>query len=282
LAGKLDDAGDRIRESHRTSTSDESDDDESDDDGESDCSAACAELVAQVVLLPFSLPRVVLGSDRQVELWYDDYPYANRAGYVGHRYEPLSGAELPMDSELQNAPEPGKQRWAAQGRVEGGATFDGIGRAAALARVLMPVPIELEASWLGFAEREGPATDWAQLSGLRINWRFAEARTVQFRTSLGYQHWFEDSESGSDEPLTHDERSRPGAELGYGFDAFVGKPFVLSAEGRIGLLGQTYSWQARATLGAMFGPVEWYAGYDEVNVGGVSLGSPIAGLRGFL
>jgi hypothetical protein len=71
-------------------------------------------------------------------------------------------------------------------------------------------------------------------------------------------------------------------DLGYGFDAFVGKPFVLSVDGRAGILRRAFTWQARATLGAMFGPIEWYAGYDEVNIGGVSLGGPVTGLRAFL
>lgn len=286
LAGKLDDAGRATRHSPSSHVSssdrDDEDDGDEDDDGSSDCDEDCAELVAEVLLLPWSLPRALLASNRQVELWYDDYPYAKRSGYVGVRYEPLPAAMGAVAAEPQEGPEAGAQRWAGQARVEGGANLDGVGRAGAVVRVLMPVPIELEAAWLGFVERDGSTTDWAQLSGLRLNWRFAESRTVQFRTSLGYQHWFEDEEPLSGQPLTDEQRSQPGADLGYGFDAFVGKPFVLAAEGRLGVLGQALTWQARATLGAMFGPVEWYAGYDEVNIGGVSLGGPVTGLRGFL
>lgn len=278
-AGGLDDAGRATRE-RPSGGHEDAEESEHDSSSDSDCDDACAEAVAQILFLPWSAPRAVLASDRRVERWYDDYPYARRAGYLDLRYEAPPGF-AGDESEANPAPA-GDQVWAAQARVEGGANLEGVGRAGVLARLLMPVPIELEVSWLGLAERDGPALDWAQLSGLRLNWRFAEARSVQFRTGIGYQHWVEDAETSGAEPLTDEQRSQPGAELGYGFDAFVGKPFVLSAEGRVGVLGQAFSWQARATLGAMWGPLEWYAGYDELNVGGVSLGGPIAGLRGFL
>jgi hypothetical protein len=279
-AGKLDDAGRATRQSPAADEDrDESDDDE---DSGAECGEACAELFVQVLLLPWSLPRAALGSERQLERWYDDYPYATRAGYVGLRYAPLPDMSPLRDSYPRDEVAPSAQRWAAQARIEGGANLDGVGRAGALARLLTPAPVELEASWLGFLERDGAGLDWAHLSGLRLNWRFAEASSIQFRTGIGYQHWFEDREPLAESPLTAEQRSRPGADLGYGFDAFVAKPFLLSAEGRVGVLGNAFSWQARATLGALFGPVEWYAGYDEVNIGGVSLGGPVTGLRGFL
>jgi hypothetical protein len=230
---------------------------------------------------PWSVPRELLGSERQLDLWYDDYPYARSSGYVGLRLRPFDDSR--PESETTTGPDPaGGQRWAAQAAVEGGANLDGIGRGALRARLLMPVPLELEFEGIGFLEEDAGTTDWATLSAGRLVWRFAEATTVQFRTGLGVLHWYEDDDPQAEVPLTRAERERLGVDLGYGFDAFVHRPFVLAFEGRLGALGEAFLWQARGTLGAMWGPVEWYAGYHEVNVGGVSLGGPVTGLRGFL
>lgn len=280
--GKLDDAGDATRDggsSARAPSSSEAEDDEDDDAVECD---ACAELVFRLMLAPWSVPRTLLESERQLARWYDDYPYARSSGYVGLHYAPRY--DTPTDAEpLTTGPERERsQRWAGQASLEGGANLDGVGRGGVRARLLMPVPIELEAEGIGFVEQDATNTDWASLSAARLQWRFAEATSVQLRTGVGLLHWYEDAHANDPEPLQAHERSTLGFDLGYGFDAYVSAPFVLSGEGHVGALGAAFTWQARATLGVLFGPVEWYAGYQEVSIGGVSLGGPVTGLRAFL
>lgn len=282
FAGKLDDAGDATRDDRNSdSYSSSSDDDDDDEASEVECDV-CAEFVLRLMLAPWWVPRDVLGSERQIALWYDDYPYARSAGYVGLRYEPEWDTPTYAEPVTTGPEREQGQRWAAQASLEGGANLEGVGRGGVRARLLMPVPIELEAESIGFLEQDVDGTDWATLSAGRFNWRFAEATSVQFRSSVGLVHWYEDSQGNETEPLTPEQRSRLGFDLGYGFDAFVARPFILNAEGHVGAVGGAFTWQARGTLGAMFGPVEWYAGYQEVNIGGVSLGGPVTGVRAFL
>jgi hypothetical protein len=281
FAGKLDEAGDATREDEDSGSDSWSDDEDDDSVTTVECDA-CAYLLVRVIFSPWSLPRELLESDRQTELWYDDYPYARSYGYVGLRYEPLPETPRYAEPVTTGVERDRSQRWAAQASLEGGANLDGVGRGAIRARMLMPVPIELEVEAAGLVEQDPSGTDWATLSAGRLNWRFAEATSVQFRTSVGVLHWFEDADANDGDELSAEQRTTPGFDFGYGFDAFVHRPFILSAEGHLGALGEAFTWQARATLGAMFGPVEGYAGYQELNVGGVSLGGPLAGIRAFL
>jgi hypothetical protein len=70
---------------------------------------------------------------------------------------------------------------------------------------------------------------------------------------------------------------------GYNFsvaaDVFPRKPFVLSLQLDAGEVGDASLFRARGTVGVLYRGVEVFAGYDYLNIGGVDLQGPLAGLR---
>jgi hypothetical protein len=176
----------------------------------------------------------------------------------------------------------GARSWALATSLEAGSDFSGLHRGGATVRLFMPVPLELEGRFFYFAEANGePGNDWASVSNLNLSWRFAATRSVQFRSGIGYQHWYEDAETESSNPLRAQLRHRPGFQFHYGMDAYPGRPFTLSAEARLGNLGQALVWELRGTVGVALGPVEVFGGYQALDIGGSSLGSPLLGVRGY-
>ncbi|MCA9708052.1 MAG: hypothetical protein KDK70_19525 [Myxococcales bacterium] len=73
-----------------------------------------------------------------------------------------------------------------------------------------------------------------------------------------------------------------GWNLSTSLDAFPGRPFVISTRLDRGTLYQTPVWRARATAGLVHNRLELFAGYDHTQIGRVSLGGPLIGLRAWL
>ena len=70
-----------------------------------------------------------------------------------------------------------------------------------------------------------------------------------------------------------------GIELGFGIDAFIARPWVLSARAGDALVGDAVLPQARIQLGFLFGRFELFAGYEYFFVGSVNLSAPFTGTR---
>lgn len=304
-AGKLDDAGERTRGSpnddRAADSSDDLEEDDDDDFGEededesSDCGEFCEAFVRWMLGAPWTVPYELLREEPSPHFAYARYPYQGGPGYLrawvpGEAPQPPDFEVYPRSPSHPTSPPSGTRTWALTTALEAGSNFSGVRQAGATARLFTPLPLELEARFYYFVEQSTvtdaeqnvkPESDWASLSNLNLSFRFAATRSVQFRTGIGYQHWFEDQESQSEEALTVAERHRPGFQFHYGFDAYPGRPVTLSGEARVGNLGAALVLEARGTLGAALGPVELFGGYQALNIGGIGLGGPLVGVRGY-
>lgn len=71
-----------------------------------------------------------------------------------------------------------------------------------------------------------------------------------------------------------------GGDWGLGIDVFPHRPFVLSLDGQIGILGRrTLYAGGRATFGVVIRRVEIFGGYEHKQIGRARLGGPLFGLR---
>jgi hypothetical protein len=160
---------------------------------------------------------------------------------------------------------------SGQVRAEGGYILGGVYRGGFGARLMTPLPLELDVNFHALAEPLPDNTvDRSTFGNAHLGFRFAQSERVQFRTGLGHQQ-FADRQG-----------IEPGIDFFYGFEAELGAHLILAVGGNLGSAGHAFVGQARATLGVMLGRVEMYAGYDHVSIGGVLLGGPTAGLRAWL
>jgi len=250
-AGKLDRAG---NEAHSQSSSSGSGSSSSHGGGSSEEEDALGELFLVILSLPWSLPNVLVESGREEGASYrtgfQDYPYAE--GSQGHLVEGHPGIALQLSADT--------------GIDVGGDVWrHGLGL-----RLQFPARLELESEWSLFMEYGDDGTDRLLLGREILAVRFAENESIQFRTGIGPRH------------LVDDEGWVHGFDVLYGFDLFAGSPMVLSLEGSLGGVGGAFAPGARASLGVMLGRFEVRAGWDQRNIGNVSLGGPALGVRAWL
>jgi hypothetical protein len=205
----------------------------------------------------------------------------NSATDVNFDDEPQSGAQVEhLDSwrgpPARDIPTPedesddaglSEKRFALTVSGEAGTVWGGILRSGAALRILTPLRLELDTHWSFLAEPSDEGTDFLALGTSHLTWRFAQSSALQFRTGVGPRHFID--AAGGD----------VGLDVMYGFDAMIGRPFVLSAYGHLGAVGQAFIWQARGSLGVMVKRTEIFAGYDHSQIGDVALGGPNAGIR---
>ncbi len=135
--------------------------------------------------------------------------------------------------------------------------------------------LELATSWTLLCEqllqlvdgRPHWLTDWLALGHLDLDYRFAQGERAHFR--LGASLRALSDHTGNDF----------GADLHWGFDAFLAAPVVWSVSLALGRLGQAWLFDGRTSLGFMLGRGELLLGYQHLQVGKVPLGGPFAGLR---
>jgi len=76
-----------------------------------------------------------------------------------------------------------------------------------------------------------------------------------------------------------DEGSEYGIDFIYRFDAFSGRPWIISVDAGLGSLGAAFVARIRATVGVNIDAVEFYAGYEHIDVNGIALSGPLLGTR---
>lgn len=288
--GKIDDAGSAARGDSSTRDVPRKPHEDSGESSSSECGEACFELVRVVVLAPWSIPRELLGPHEHTSYLYADYPYRGSSRSLIHFERPSASHSFLEPESHDDARSEQTQRFAAQVDIEAGTAFD-LHRAGFGLRLMLPIPVELDARWLGLWEPQQGSDDYAAFGHEHVTWRFAQSGSVQFRSGVGLQHFIENSPSDEQEPfpnepgaslepgLTSPQVHHVGGDFFYGFEALVGDPLVLSGQLHLGWVGQAFVWQARTTLGVMLGPVEAYGGYHHIDLGGVPLGGPAAGAR---
>jgi hypothetical protein len=250
FAGKLDKVAKEIR-SGSSSASNDNDYDynffDSDDDDYS-------ESVVDIILFPWRLPYALIDDGRHGNLGFAAYPYAGDAdGYL-----------RTVDKRTSSFAD----RLAF--RVCGDASYqlDGLWRGAIGARILLPLRLELDSEWRLYRENNrGEIPDSAVIGNAHLAYRFAQNAYLQFRTGVGYQQWIDD------------EGSEYGIDFTYGFDAFPGRPWIISVDAGMGSLGAAFVARVRATVGVNIDAVEFFAGYEHIDVNGIALSGPLLGAR---
>lgn len=286
FAGKLDRAGNKARgsSSNHSSSSSSSSDSDGDSGSASDALAlANPETIvavgyaiygaALVATSPFWAPYQVLEGDNPLgttkQLRFANYPYAD--GAAGHLLFP---APIVYNWEGR-AITAGKDRLMPRllqrtsldlGLESGVGLSDGITRLGVRARLRLPRRVDFDFDWSFLRERDNGGLDTAMMGQEHFAIRFAQASRIVFRAGLGMQH-FCDAIS-----------CEHGIDVTYGFEAFPGRPWVLSAQGSIGTLGEAFAPGVKARLGFLVGPVEMNVGYHGRWVGGVPLGGPFIGI----
>jgi hypothetical protein len=288
VAGKLQDAGRATRTSSSSSSgggsggSDRSYTSEDCDEGHHHHgSDAAGQAFVLLLTAPWTVPHALTEPVDRGAPGFEDYPYAHGSNGLLRYPDPARYAAIDVDDAGDHAVTDGApigpalgppgRSVAAQVRAEGGYIWGGVYRGRLGARLMMPFRLELDADLNAFAEpRPEGGTDRATFGGGHLAVRFAQTEHVQFRTGIGYQQYGD---------ALGVER---GVDLLYGFEAELGARLILSASGNLGTAGHAFVAQARGSLGVMVGPIELYGGYDHIVIGGVELGGPTLGLRGWL
>lgn len=250
-AGKLDEAANEIR-SGKPSASNDNDINDNDYDGDYDGDSE--EIVADIVLLPWRIPYMLIEDGQRRDLAIASYPYAGNAdGYLRDMDRTTSSF---MD------------QLAFRIRGDGSYQIDGLWRGAIGARILLPLRLELDSEWRLYKEdNQDEPPNSAAIGNAHLAYRFAQNEYMQFRTGVGYQQWIDD------------EGSEYGVDLIYGFDAFPASPWIISIDTGFGSLGAAFVARIRATVGVNFDALEFYAGYEHIDINGVALSGPLLGAR---
>lgn len=210
-----------------------------------------------LVMSPFCIPQLIIEGKRPTDGGlFPRYPYkGDQLGYLSFE-----------ESESEDAVPRGL--WAGRFSLENGNDFDGLNRVASqlffetASRFGVQARVELLTEDLDCG-----CTDHSWLSSYELTYRFAQNTNIQMYAGLGLRV-FDDAFD------TH-----YGWNFVYGADIFPAKPWVLSFSLDAGSAGETGVFRARGTVGYLYRGFETYAGYDHLNIGGVELGTWLAGIR---
>jgi len=251
LAGKLDKVAKEIRSGSSSASNDNGYDRDSFD---SDYHGEYSESVVDIILFPWRLPYKLIDDGRNRNLGFAAYPYSGDTdGYLraNDKTTPSFTDQLAF-------------------RLRGDASYqmDGLWRGAIGARILLPMRFELDSEWRLYKENNrGETQDSAIIGNAHLAYRFAQNAYLQFRTGVGYQQWIDE------------EGSEYGLDFTYGFDAFPGRPWIISLDAGLGSLGAAFVARVRATVGVNIASVEFLAGYEYIDVNGIALTGPLLGAR---
>lgn len=198
-------------------------------------------------------------------LSYALYPYASPlAPYLLEPELQVASTSSELDLQLHSERPIGRP-FAGQLGLDAG-YLDGVAHTSFEARVLTPSAFEFGARNMFMYE---PAeNDYSLFGAAELGLRFASMRVLMMRVFAGPLYFGKPGEMAV------------GAEVGGGFDLFLGRPWVLSARVAGGVLeNNLFVPQVRVQLGYLFGGYELFAGYEYLQVGSVDLGSPILGTR---
>lgn len=196
---------------------------------------------------------------------YATYPYASPLGAYILDAELLvaSTAQANLDARLR-ADHTKAQPWAGQLMLDAG-FLHGVAHSTFDARVHMPGRIGLAARNAFLYEPS--VRDYSILGAFDIGVRALQAHWLMVHLFAGVV-WF-----------GHAPDLFGGAEIGLSFDAFLGKPWVLSGRVGGGFAEDAAIPHARLQLGYLFGRVEVFAGYEYLQIGSIDLSTPFLGTR---
>ena len=238
--------------------------------GSRELNHALGQLFAYIVFSPWLLPNYALEDGRPRDAAYRvrfaDYPYADHA--PGYLSETPSWTVASTDDGIvlgEQAPR-SAQSVAAQLAVETGYAA-GIIRNGFVGRLQFPMRLELDTDWSIYRELDLDGVDTTWLGREHLSVRFAESRSLQFRTGFGPQH------------LRDTLGWVHGFDVTWGFEAFPGRPFVVAFEGSAGLLGKAFAAGVSGRIGVMQGPFEVALGWHQRWIADTPLGAPFLAVR---
>jgi hypothetical protein len=243
--GLLEQAREQTHESsHKSSSPSSNSGSSSDDDG------LLGPLLYAGLLIPFVVPRAVLGDDGDDVYSFPSWPYERSDGYA-----------------LLQKGDDGKW-WALRASAEEGNDFRSLNRVGLNLFVETATRFGLSSNWSFYDERlPCGCHDQTLLGDTNLLYTFAECESAQYYAGLGCR------------VLTDDRDTRAGVNFVYGGDLFLVKPVVLSASCDLGNLDAAFVFHARATVGATWRRLEAFGGYDFLRIGSVNLQGPMLGLR---
>ena len=212
-------------------------------------------IVSIVATSPFWVPRAVASDQGFADRDFLTYPYQD--GFPGYWLHDA-------DRSLMGTYYP----WLLRVRGEYGEDFD------AIRRVSMGMLYETRGRWGLDASLDyyrewvpGYGRDDMWLGDVNVVYRFAQADNWVMRTGLGANY------------LTGSGSTEWGFNFTYGGDWLPARPWIFSANIDVGSLGKVGFFHGRATVGVNVRKVEFYSGYDYLDVGSIQIGNVIGGIR---
>lgn len=205
-----------------------------------------------VFMLPFFIPRAVLGDDYDHVTDFPDHPYADGA---------RGSLLIDNKSDVYKQVAGGTLQTFAIPQAHDVDRFGG--------RLLLDTPgrfgIDTESNYWTQGLINKPSNElWT--GDVNLVYRFAESERVQWRAGGGV-NWLADN-----------VKAEAGINLTYGFEWFPVRPWTVSSVFDVGSLGRAGLFHNRTTVGAMVGSTELFAGYDYFVVGSAAFHGPVAGV----
>jgi hypothetical protein len=213
-----------------------------------------------VAAAPFAVPNLLLDPGIDTESRLTPYPYSN----------PRTGFALVDKSDHSTtwAGQPDAQWWSVRASAEGGSNFDGLDRLGLRLFLDTDTRFGLKSDWDYYSEKlPCGCRDNLWLGDVTATFRFVQNEWLMMTTGLGGRF------------LIDQGHNRGGFNFLYGLDAFPIKPVHLFASFDGGTLGHADLFRLRGGVGVNWTHFELFAGYDWVQIGGVNLRGPMAGLR---
>jgi hypothetical protein len=115
---------------------------------------------------------------------------------------------------------------------------------------------------------DGAPRDFFHTAKGDLQFRFVNLPGFQMRSGLGGRGFFD----------ANREIALGGINFIYGLEGIAG-PVNIRLDGEIGNYGHSFVAEAKATLGISIGAVQIYGGYQNLDIAGVGLGGPLAGVQ---
>ena len=204
---------------------------------------------------PFWVPPQAVQDDGEPHYTFKAYPYqADSPGYMQH--------------ELHGQPVRTVYPWTLRLSGEYADEFDAVRRAGVRALFETQSRLGIDASLDYFWEPHVAAgTNDLWLGDANVVFRFAQSDRLSMRAGLGMNY------------LTGYGSTDFGFNFTYGGDWFPRRPWIVSADLDVGTLGKVGFFRGRATVGVNIRKVEFYTGYEYLDVGTTQIGTVLGGIR---
>lgn len=223
---------------------------------------------------PWWGPPKLLGDDYSSGGFFPHYPYEGVPGYmmIGPKEADARPCALDFPPEMRQAllnPWPARpRRWSGRLRAEYAGDMDSVERLGG--RLLLSTAsrwgLDTEMSYFEevLSSRE---RDQLGLGDFNVVLRFAQDERAEFRTGVGF-NWLDDPQ-GTDF----------GFNFTYGVDIFPRRPWVFSGDLDWGTLGRGELFRIRFTAGVVLRGVEFYTGYEYLDVDASTFNGLIGGIQ---